>query len=274
MSNSWFSFSLSGIFIPALTIVAISSVIGVSCYILKKAYGLKGTFEQSKMRKNNIISIIHSTANLNLTLSDTTITINTHMNFIKEYEKMNKDEDIHIIMHTTGGALSSAEAICNCILNHQQGNYKGKIIAHIPYYAYSGGCMIAIACDKIIMSTNAILGPCDGQKLITGVHSISSIINTVKHKTEKGEKTSEIWIAASLDAELCIKRQAKYVDKLVKSGKFSEDIGAKIYQEFFSGQYNHDQTFNAEEALSLGLNIEIVNAMPPRIANITNNIGN
>ena len=149
MSDSWFTFSLTGIFVPALSIVSIGTVILASCRMLQKLYGLKSTYKQNQITKKNIIPIIHSVSSI--TLNDTAITIKTHMEFIKEYEKMDKTKDINIIMHTIGGSLSSAEAICNCILNHQQSNYEGKIIMHIPYYSYSGGCMIALACDKIVI---------------------------------------------------------------------------------------------------------------------------
>lgn len=272
MSDSWFTFSLSGILVPAISLVSMGVVVLVSCKILSKIYGLGSTYKKNRLIKNNTIAIIHNSRPLNLTLNDTSITIKTHMEFIKEYEQMDKDKDINIIMHTVGGALSSAEAICNCILNHKNGNHKGQIIMYIPYYSYSGGCMIALACDKIIMGRNAILGPCDAQQYVANVHSVASIIDAVKYKKENKEKISETWLAGSYDAELCKERQLRYVTKLIESGKFSEEIGKTIYEEFFSGKYNHDQIFSATEAKNLGLNIEIVDAMPPMIAYITSDM--
>jgi ClpP class serine protease len=221
-----------------------------------------------------VIPIVHSISPLALN-NEAMITIKTHMDFIRSYEKMDKDKDISIIMHTVGGSLSSAEAICNCILNHKKSGYKGQFIIYIPYYAYSGGCMISLACDKIIMGRNAIMGPCDAQKMVTttAVHSVASIIDTVKYKKEMKEKNikeeiSETWLAGSYDAELCKKRQLKYVNKLVSYERFSEDVGEVIYAEFFSGKYNHDQIFSAEDTQNLGLNVEIINEMPPIIKGI------
>lgn len=158
-----------------------------------------------KNNKQNIIVINHSSKYNPLVNVEASIGLDTHINFIKNYNNMNKDLDIHIILHTTGGSLSSAEAICNCITNHTG---KGKIIAYIPYYSYSGGCMIALACDKIIMTKNAILGPCDAQKSnITTNYSIASIIDTVTYKKNSGEKIKEEWLAHSYDANLCKNRQ-------------------------------------------------------------------
>lgn len=266
LTNSYLSNAFSHVVSPSLSYVGMGIVIGLSVYALKKAYGVKASLKQKQMTNNNIITIIHATDKM--TLDDKYITIKTHMDFVKEYETMDKNKDIHIIMHTVGGSLSSSEAICNCILNHRRSGFVGKIIMYIPYYSYSGGCMIALACDKVIMQKNAILGPCDAQQYVTGSHySVASIIDTVKYKKDNKEKISENWLAGAYDANLCKERQLKYVKELVDCEVFTEEIGNKIYDEFFSGKYNHDQIFTTRDALSLGLNVEIVEVMPDMIKN-------
>ena len=212
----------------------LGSVVGLVtlAYCFKNAIKFKNNWYQKKMIKQNIISIIHSSNSSLLSLAgDNTIGLTTHIEFIKSYNKLDKNKDIHIILHTTGGALSSAEAICNCIANHTG---VGKIIAYIPYYSYSGGCMIALACDSIVMTKNAILGPCDAQKSnFTTQYSIASVIDTVNYKKQNNEKIKEEWLANSYDAILCKDRQRKYVEKLIFCGHFTQDIGDKIYEEFF-----------------------------------------
>jgi Serine dehydrogenase proteinase len=263
--------SFSNVFKFSFSLIGMCVIVGISCYAFKKIYDLRKVYKNKQLTNNNIITVIHS-HNLSIINNDTMITIKTHMDFITAYEKMDKNKDIHIIMHTVGGALSSAEAICNCIANHQMSDYEGKIIVYIPYYSYSGGCMIALACDKIIMSKNAILGPCDAQKYVDSAHSIAAIIDTVDYKKEMKEKVSETWLAGSYDAKLCKERQLEYVNRLIKSEKFTEDIGKTIYDEFFSGKYNHDKIFSAQRAKELGLNIEIVDVMPSFIKNISDEI--
>jgi len=229
-----------------------------------------------KLEKDNIMTIVHTSNSsissiLGIDKDNSMISIKTHMDFIKTYEKLDKDKDIHLIIHTTGGALSSAEAICNCISNHTG---KGKFICYVPYYAYSGGAMIMLSCDKVVMLKNAIIGPCDAQKP-TGslvVHSVASIIDTVNYKKSKDEKISEEWLASCYDANLCKERQREYVNKLVKENRFPSSIAEIIYTEFFSGKYNHDKVFSAQEALALGVNIEIVDKLPDHITNVVNDI--
>jgi len=266
-------FTFSNVFKFSFSLVGMFSIIACCFYIFKKLYECKKNYDKKQITNNNIIPIIHST-NISIMDNDNMITIKTHMDFVKAYEDINKDKDINIIMHTVGGALSSAEAICNCITNHQQSNHKGKINVYIPYYSYSGGCMIALACNKIIMSRNAIIGPCDAQKHITSTHSIAAIIDTVDYKKIMKEKIDENWLASSYDAKLCKERQLEYVNKLITSGRFTKEIGETIYDEFFSGKYNHDKIFSAQEVKNLGLNVEIVDEIPFAIKKVVDNIKN
>jgi ClpP class serine protease len=36
-------------------------------------------------------------------------------------------------------------------------DYKGKVTAFVPHYAMSGGTLIALAADEIVMSKNSVL---------------------------------------------------------------------------------------------------------------------
>ncbi len=241
------------------------------CNNLKKFFDFKSIYKKRQLASHNIISLVHLNKLSLLNGNRSEITVQTHMDFVKAYEKMDKDLDIHILIHTYGGSLPCTEVICNCIINHKQSNYKGKIFAYIPYYAYSGGCMIALVCDKIIMSKYAILGQCDGQQLISRHHSISSIIEAVDYKKALHETINEEWLVAYCNAQLYKSRQLEYINRLIKANRFDEELGKIIYNEFFSGKYNHDKIFFAEEAKGIGLDVEIVDEMPKIIKNIIKN---
>lgn len=230
-------------------------------------------YRRRKLIQNNIIPIVHNNENsyrfFGISESDSMISIKSHMDFIKMYDKMDKDKDINVVIHTLGGALSSAEAICNCILNHTG---KGKIVCYVPFYSYSGGCLIALCCDKIVMRQNSVLGPCDAQKPVgaLSIHSVASIINTVNYKKTNKEKITEEWLASSFDATLCKDRQRSFIDKLIKYKKYSKEQGDVIYEEFFSGKYNHDKIFSAQDSKEIVNNVEINNNTPINILNLIN----
>jgi Serine dehydrogenase proteinase len=42
-------------------------------------------------------------------------------------------------------------------------NHKAKVTVFVPHYAMSGGTLIALAADEIVMSRHAVLGPIDPQ---------------------------------------------------------------------------------------------------------------
>ncbi len=257
-----------------ITGVLISASIYGTLWAINKGLKMKASRTKNNNYQKNIISVIHNIPKGGLSSiasgnNDSMITLKTHMDFIKSYEYMDKTKDIHIIIHTPGGSLSSCEAICNCIENHRKLNNGSKVIAYVPYYAYSGGCMIALSCDNIVMLNNAILGPCDGQSSSGySQHSVASIIEAVKYKMENKEKVSEQWLATHFDANLCKTRQKKYLDKLVDDGLYDRSIGDNVYEELFSGKHNHDKIFSANEAIDLGLKVEIVEVLPTDIKNI------
>ncbi|GMA62091.1 hypothetical protein GCM10025859_25310 [Alicyclobacillus fastidiosus] len=65
---------------------------------------------------------------------------------------------IDIILHTPGGLVLASEQIAHA-LNH----HLAKVTIFVPHYAMSGGTMIALAADEIVMDLNAVLGPVDPQ---------------------------------------------------------------------------------------------------------------
>ena len=65
---------------------------------------------------------------------------------------------IDLILHTPGGLVLAAGQIAHALRAHQ-----GKITVFVPHYAMSGGTLIAMAADAIVMDENAVLGPVDPQ---------------------------------------------------------------------------------------------------------------
>ena len=69
-----------------------------------------------------------------------------------------KDVPIDLILHTPGGLVLASLQIAKAIKKH-----KGKVTAFVPHYAMSGGTLISLAADEIVMSEHAVLGPVDPQ---------------------------------------------------------------------------------------------------------------
>src|SRR5256712_10340640 len=65
---------------------------------------------------------------------------------------------LDIVLHTPGGLVLASLQIARAIHKH-----RGKVTAVVPHYAMSGGTLIALAADEIVMSEYAGLGPVDPQ---------------------------------------------------------------------------------------------------------------
>jgi ClpP class serine protease len=81
---------------------------------------------------------------------------------------------LDIVLHTPGGLVLAALQIARAIHKHQ-----GKVTAFVPHYAMSGGTLIALAADEIVMSEYAVLGPVDPQ---LGQYPGASILKAVAKK--------------------------------------------------------------------------------------------
>ncbi len=84
------------------------------------------------------------------------------------------DMPIDILLHTPGGLVLASEQIAHALLRHP-----AKVTVFVPHYAMSGGTMIALAADDIMMDGNAVLGPVDPQ---LGQYPAASILSAVKQK--------------------------------------------------------------------------------------------
>jgi len=68
------------------------------------------------------------------------------------------DVPIDLLLHTPGGLVLASEQIAVAIRRH-----KAPVTVFIPHYAMSGGTLIALGADEIVMDPNAVIGPVDPQ---------------------------------------------------------------------------------------------------------------
>ncbi|MFP3074859.1 MAG: ATP-dependent Clp protease proteolytic subunit [Caldivirga sp.] len=80
---------------------------------------------------------------------------------------------IMMILHTPGGLVLAASQIARALKAHP-----AKKVVVVPHYAMSGGTLIALAADEILMDPNATLGPLDPQLGGPGGHVSAGPIDT------------------------------------------------------------------------------------------------
>src|SRR6202140_4946325 len=86
------------------------------------------------------------------------IDINDSEEVLRAIRLTDDDVPLDIVLHTPGGLVLAALQIARAIRAH-----KAKTTVFVPHYAMSGGTLIALAADEIVMTPYSVLGPVDPQ---------------------------------------------------------------------------------------------------------------
>src|SRR5678816_2987680 len=88
-----------------------------------------------------------------------------------------RDSDcpIDLIVHTPGGLVLAAGQIAHALKRH-----RAKVTVFVPHYAMSGGTLIALAADEIVLDPNAVLGPVDPQLGESPAASVLTVLDKKK----------------------------------------------------------------------------------------------
>lgn len=162
------------------------------------------------------------------------------------------DMPIDLILHTPGGLVLAAEQIAHAIMKH-----RGKVTVMVPHYAMSGGTLLALAADEIIMDENAVLGPVDPQ---LGNYPAVSIKRVLKEKPiEKIDDETLIM------ADIAEKAIVQVKDSLFRilSKRFDENKSAELADIFTRGDWTHDYPISCEQLQNMGL--QVSNDLPEEV---------
>lgn len=198
-----------------------------------------------KMRNSRVIAMIHRQE----TMSILGIPLVRYINIedseaiLRAIRLTDENVPIDIILHTPGGLVLATEQIAHALLRH-----KAKVTVFIPHYAMSGGTMLSLAADEIVMDENAVLGPVDPQ---LGQYPAISILNVLKDK-DKNEIDDETIIQADI-ARKAIVQVHSFVKRLLAENNCSEEKAEKIAITLTEGRWTHDYPIKYEEAKDLGL---------------------
>lgn len=162
------------------------------------------------------------------------------------------DCPIDMIIHTPGGLVLAADQIAHALHRH-----KGKVTLFVPHYAMSGGTLLALAADEIVMDENAVLGPVDPQ---IGQSPASSIVSVLERKEFK-DIDDQTLISADI-ARKALTQMKRTVRKLL-AARIGEDQAEALADKLTSGTWTHDYPISAQEAKNMGL--PVTTEMPPEI---------
>jgi len=154
------------------------------------------------------------------------------------------DMPIDIVLHTPGGLVLASEQIANALMRHP-----AKVTVFVPHYAMSGGTMIALAADEIVMDCNAVLGPVDPQ---LGQYPAASILNTVRQKKINRVDDSTLILADM--AEKAMRQVEEFITRIL-SDKMPEERARPIAKMLTEGRWTHDYPITCDQLREMDLPI-------------------
>jgi ClpP class serine protease len=218
-----------------------------------EARRLQALREFERGRSSRVILLIHrqeSISLLGIPLSRY-ITIEDSEQILRAIRLTPPNVPIDLILHTPGGLVLATEQIARALIRHP-----AKVTVFIPHYAMSGGTMLALAADEIVMDANAVLGPVDPQ---LGNFPAASILKVVEDKPI-GDIDDETLIMADISRK-AIQQVQRFVRTLLKDTipqqKIQPDKIESIITALTSGRVTHDYPITVEEATEIGLPIAV-----------------
>jgi ClpP class serine protease len=152
---------------------------------------------------------------------------------------------IELVLHTPGGLVLASEQIAYALRDHP-----GKVTVLVPHYAMSGGTLIALAADEIVMDAAAVLGPVDPQ---LGDMPAASLVRVVGRKPI--ERLDDRTLVMADVAEKALRHMKQVVRDLV-SQRLDAEKSDLLAEELAGGHYTHDDPITVPEAEALGLPIQ------------------
>ena len=176
------------------------------------------------------------------------IDVNDSEEVIRAIHLTDDDLPIDLVLHTPGGLVLASMQIARALNKH-----KGKVTVFVPHYAMSGGTLIALAADEIVMSEHAVLGPVDPQ---LGQFPAASLLRAVAKKPVADLDDNTLILADQ--AEKAIAQLENSVRELLEK-KFHPQKAYELARLLSQGTWTHDYaiTFEAAQALGLPVSPEI-----------------
>jgi ClpP class serine protease len=162
---------------------------------------------------------------------------------------------LDLVLHTPGGLVLAVTQIARAIRH-----YKGRVTVFVPHYAMSGGTLIALAADEIVMCPHEVLGPVDPQ---LGQQPAASILKVIEKKPVE-EIDDETLILAD-QAEKAVRQLRMTVTELLADRYPSEKV-EELARLLTEGTWTHDHPITFEQARDLGLHVST--EMPEEMVNL------
>lgn len=199
-----------------------------------------------RMRNSRVILLVHRQETMNLLGFPIVryIDVNDSEEVIRAIHLTDPEIPIDIVLHTPGGLVLASYQIAYALRLH-----RAKVTAFVPHYAMSGGTLIALAADEIVMGEHAVLGPVDPQ---LGEYPAASLLRLVENKPI-ADVDDRSWILADIGRKAIDQLRGQL--KFLLRDKYPDEKAGQLAKMLTEGRWTHDYPITYDEAKRLGLTV-------------------
>ena len=170
------------------------------------------------------------------------IDINDSEEVLRAIQMTDVDVPLDLVLHTPGGLVLAALQIAKAVREH-----KANVTVFVPHYAMSGGTLIALAADEIVMCEHSALGPIDPQ---LGDLPAASLLKVVEEKPV-AKIDDHTLIMADIGRKAIT--QVKQAASELLTRRMPAEQATALAEKLATGIWTHDYPIWASTAKSLGL---------------------
>jgi hypothetical protein len=209
-----------------------------------------------------------------------TKTINAQMGLSEEFavetainqiQAKTDAQKLMLLVNSPGGLVQSSYKIARALRK----TFK-EIIVFVPHIAASGGTLLALAGNKIVMGMMSQLSPLDPQaKVEDGAVSANSVVDAHQFVTRLFDDVSVEDAPYSYkaladkcdgvdirDALASLSLMEEYILEILEDCGYSKEECKRISHSIVRGFKTHDEVINMDKAKKLGLNVISHNDFP------------
>jgi ClpP class serine protease len=172
------------------------------------------------------------------------IDINDSEEVLRAIQMTDDEVPLDLVLHTPGGLVLAALQIAKAARDH-----KAKVTVFVPHYAMSGGTLIALAADEIVMCSHSVLGPIDPQ---LGQSPAASLLKVVEEKP-LARVDDQTLIMADVGRKAI--SQVKQAATELLERRMPPEQASALAEKLSAGTWTHDYPIWASTARSLGLSV-------------------
>jgi len=245
------SFDFSTLFWIFIVITVLQPLFTARWYVVRRAQAIRAV---EKLHGARVITMIHRQEKRSIFGFAVArhIDLEDAQTIIAAIKSTPEDMPIDFVIHTPGGLVLAAMQIARAVEAH-----KAKVTVYVPVYAMSGGTLIALAADEIVLGEFSVLGPIDPQ--IAGLPGASII------KARDSKPVESVFDLTLVLADVAEKALAQVKQGAVEllTPRMERSAAEALAAKLAGGHWTHDYALTAQEARALGLPVKV--GMPPEV---------